>query len=168
MNHLYAPWRDMYTTQSAHKNNEGALPEDCVFCKQIAAQDDEKYFIIKRYAYHVLMLNLYPYNAGHVLVVPYKHVADLADLAQQESAELMEIITKCTQTLRLVLKADGINIGINLGKMAGAGIPSHLHVHVVPRFLGDTNFMPTIAQTKVISFDLSSVYQQLTAYFEKP
>jgi ATP adenylyltransferase len=168
MKHLYAPWRDRYTIHSAHKDNEDVSSEDCTFCTQIAAQDDENYFIIKRYAYHVVMLNLYPYNAGHVLVVPYKHVADLADLAPQESAELMDIVTTCTQALKLVLKADGINVGINLGKMAGAGMPSHLHAHVLPRFLGDTNFMPTLNNTKVISFDLSSIYQQLKAYFEKP
>lgn len=165
MNKLYAPWRADYTTGSAHKNSEGQPQNECVFCRQIASQEDERYFILKRFANHTIMLNLYPYNAGHLLIVSNAHIASLQELNQEARAELMELTTLCVDILKKALDAHGINIGLNLGKAAGAGIPSHLHMHVLPRFTGDTNFMPTIADTKVISFNLNSIYKKLHQHF---
>ncbi len=165
MKNLYAPWRDIYTTGTARTNKGDEPQKSCIFCIQIAAHQDEKYFILKRYKHHVVMLNLYPYNAGHLLIVSYEHVPDLVALSETARAELMEISSQCTSVLYKALKADGINVGLNLGKAAGAGVPSHIHLHVLPRFTGDTNFMPTLAETKVISFDLHKIYAQLKEYF---
>lgn len=111
------------------------------------------------------MLNKYPYNAGHLLILPIKHVASLAELTKEARSELIELQSQSVEILQKTLNNDGANIGINLGKAAGAGIPSHLHIHILPRWQGDTNFMPTIAQTKVISFDLGQYYKKLKKQF---
>jgi len=106
-------------------------------------------------------MNLYPYNTGHVMVVPYRHVADIADLTTDELTEMMELVKLSTIVIRKVLKPHGFNIGINIGRVAGAGIDKHVHVHVVPRWNGDTNFMPVIAGVKVISQDVRETYKAL-------
>ena len=113
------------------------------------------------------MLNKYPYNAGHLLILPIRHVALLSDLEKNERAELMELVNMSVNIVSATLGNHGLNIGINLGKAAGAGIPSHLHTHILPRWDGDTNFMPAIAKTKVISFDLSDIYEKLKKEFDK-
>lgn len=165
MKKLYAPWRADYTTGSAHKNRENQSQDECIFCQQIYSQEDEKHFVLKRFEHHLVMLNLYPYNAGHLLILSLEHSASLSELSTSARAELIELTTICVEILKQALSAHGINVGINLGKAAGAGIPSHLHTHVLPRFVGDTNFMPTLANTKVISFDLQEIYQKLKPYF---
>lgn len=157
---LYAPWRKKYTQQA--RTDEKQV---CPFCTQYASNEDEKHYIIKRYKYNVLMLNLYPYNAGHVMVIPNKHTAQLHDLEQEALAEMMSIAAQAAQILQEKLGAQGVNIGMNLGKAAGAGIPDHLHLHVLPRWQGDTNFMPLLADTKQISFDLNEMYQKLKQWF---
>ncbi len=167
MKKLYAPWRADYTTGSAHKNNENQAQDECVFCKQIHSEEDEKHFILKRFDHHMVILNLYPYNAGHLLIISLEHQATLSRLSAESRTELIELTTLCVEILKQALGAHGINVGLNLGKAAGAGIPSHIHTHVLPRFLGDTNFMPTLAETKVISFDLHTIYQKLKPYFER-
>lgn len=160
MKHLYAPWRADYT-QKTIRNNASHTEDECVFCTQIEANQDETYFIVKRYTYCVVFLNLYPYNAGHLLVIPYAHVPTLLELTPDARAEVMEIISLCTEKLTSALNAEGFNIGFNLGKIAGAGIPNHLHGHVLPRWHGDTNFMPTLTGTKQISVDLHATYRKL-------
>lgn len=166
MNHLYAPWRSEYSASIAHSKKENISPEHCVFCMQVQDTADEKYFILKRFKHTFVLLNLYPYNAGHLLVLPYKHVATLSELPHEARAELMEVASHCYTIVKDVLGADGVNMGINFDKAAGAGIPSHLHMHVLPRWLGDTNFLPTLCDTKQISFDLNEVYKKLKPAFE--
>ena len=111
------------------------------------------------------MLNLYPYNAGHLLILPFEHTATLEALPKATRTEIMELTSLCTKILESELKCDGINVGINLGRAAGAGIPSHLHLHVLPRWNGDTNFLPTLADTKQVSFDLKKIYTLLKKAF---
>ncbi len=167
MEFLYAPWRKNYTLSTAHTKNGTIDKDQCIFCIQFGQlQMDEKHFIIKRFTHTVVVLNLYPYNAGHLLLLPLEHHADFNCLAQQVRAQLMELITHSTHILRQTLGADGINVGCNLGRAAGAGIPSHLHMHVLPRWVGDTNFLPALAQTKQISFDLNDIYKKLKQQFD--
>lgn len=167
MNKLYAPWRGDYTTDTTAGKHDDTSADDCVFCTKLAATDDKKHFILARFKHHAVLLNLYPYNAGHLLIIPHDHVKNMSDLSPQARAELMELITHSTTILKDTLKAEGINIGANLGKAAGAGIPSHLHWHVLPRWAGDTNFLPLIADTKAVSYDLHAMYEKLVEPFKK-
>jgi ATP adenylyltransferase len=161
MKHLYAPWRGDYITDTAHT---GA----CVFCEQISANNDAHYFIIQRFTHCFVMLNLFPYNAGHVMVIPYRHVATLTKLTPQERGEMMEVSNLALIVLKKSLKADGFNLGVNLGgKAAGGSIPRHLHMHVLPRWHGDTSFLTTLAETKQISVNLTELYRKLKAAFAK-
>ena len=166
MKMLYAPWRSEYTTDTHEGKNEDTQQDNCVFCDQFASKKDHEHGIIKRFNNTIVIINKYPYNAGHVLILPIAHVGTLEQLSPQVRAELMELINVSVTTVKDALKAEGINVGINIGKAAGAGIPSHLHVHILPRWNGDTNYMPTIGQTKVISFDLNTIYETLTKAFE--
>ncbi len=166
MKNLYAPWRSDYTTSTARTKNEAAPSDACVFCAHYnTPHDDEKNFILKRHEHVFVMFNKYPYNAGHLLVVPYAHVGSLDLLSKEARTELMEVTTHAATILKNETGAEGLNIGLNIGKAAGAGIPAHLHMHVLPRFTGDTNFLPTLGQTRVISFDLNAMYQHLLQAF---
>lgn len=157
MKHLYAPWRSAYT--AGKKKDAG-----CVLCNKHTEQLDQKNFIIKRYEHCYVMLNLFPYNAGHLLVIPYEHCDALENLPAQTRQEIMEVTAKSTAILKQTLQAEGINIGINLGgPAAGGSIPEHLHVHILPRWSSDTNFLVTLAETKQISVDLPGVYRKLIA-----
>ncbi len=168
MKWLHAPWRKKYTTDTAQGKKEHIDEADCIFCNQLKKdQDDAHYFILKRFNYNAVKLNRFPYNAGHLLIVPFVHVSNLHEMEKDARTELMELITQSTVILKKTLKSHGTNIGINLEKAGGAGIPSHVHAHVLPRFTGDTNFMPTLGQTKVISFDLTEIYEQLKPHFDK-
>lgn len=164
MEKLFAPWRDKYATSVAHDKTEKL--DRCVFCEQLKADDDEAYFILGRYKYNFIIMNKYPYNAGHLLIIPNEHVDCLKKMETEARTEMMDLMNKCTYLLETELKAGGINIGINQGKAAGAGIPEHLHAHVLPRWLGDTNFLPTIADTKQISTDMVQIYKKLKPHFE--
>ncbi|MBP6869352.1 HIT domain-containing protein [Candidatus Babeliales bacterium] len=170
MDILYAPWRDTYITKS--KKNEKPSDQDCVFCKKLvdknsSDQDDSaEEFILKKTKHAFIILNLYPYNGGHLLILPRQHVAQLEDVSAQVRAELMELMSASIVILKNVLKAEGINTGLNLGRASGAGIPSHLHFHVVPRWFGDTSFITTIGDTKNVSVDLHRIYQDLKPAFQ--
>jgi ATP adenylyltransferase len=166
MKRLYAPWRTKYTKNVAHAKKENITKEECVFCSQLAQDLDEENFIIRRFEYHAIVMNRYPYNEGHLLIITNAHKNNLEDLSSEERIQLMELINICTKVVKDELKADGINIGINLGKAAGAGIPSHLHVHILPRWQGDTNFLPLLADTKQVSVDLLEVYEKLKKAFQ--
>lgn len=167
MKKLYAPWRSQYTTRVTEPKDSGSSEQDCVFCQQIKADDDEKHFILGRFGQIIVMLNLYPYNAGHILLLTHQHHAHLEDLNQNDRSELMELATHSGTILKNVLNAQGINIGLNIGKAAGAGMPSHLHLHILPRWIGDTNFLPLLADTKQISTDLHEIYALLRPHFQK-
>lgn len=161
MKHLYAPWRSSYTEKTARTKQENIPETACVFCTQLAENNDEKNFIVKRFKYNFILLNRYPYNAGHLLILPFQHINRLDKLSENARSELMELTNITVQAAEKAFNAEGINIGLNLGKASGAGIPSHLHMHVLPRWIGDTNFMPTIAGTKAISFDLDEIYKKI-------
>lgn len=158
MEPLHAPWRIEYIL--APKVPAG---EASVF-KQIAdSSDDEANLVILRGRTCYALLNNYPYNGGHLMVVPYRQVAGLEELTDDETLELMQVARRCMGALRRVMKPDGFNVGLNLGRVAGAGIVEHLHLHVVPRWSGDTNFMPVIAGTAVLPQALGEVAARLRA-----
>lgn len=164
---LYAPWRSDYSSKIDEEKGDAVSLEECIFCQQFSQSDDERFFILRRFNYCAVMLNLYPYNAGHLLVLPFSHCPFPADIALAAQIEFTQLMSHSVSILQNVLHAQGVNVGINVGKAAGAGIPSHLHMHVLPRWQGDTNFMPTLAQTKQISFDLRQVYEKLKPAFDE-
>jgi len=166
MKQLHAPWRSQYAQDQGHKKQEGTPKTECDFCAQFKEDNDEKYFIIRRFKYNVVFLNRFPYNAGHLLMMPVEHIPQLHEMPQDARLELMELTTHSAKIVQDVLKAHGVNVGLNIGKAAGAGIPSHIHMHVLPRWLGDTNFLPVLGETKQISFDLTHMYNQLKPPFD--
>jgi ATP adenylyltransferase len=156
MDTLHAPWRIQYILAPKPP------PSDLSLFTEIAqSSDDEKHHVIVRARTCFALLNSYPYTGGHLMVVPYKQAADLEGLTDAELADLMVLTRRCIRALTEVMKPQGFNVGLNLGKVAGAGIESHLHVHVVPRWSGDTNFMPVIAETTVVPQALSELAAQL-------
>ncbi len=167
MKRLYAPWRSTYTEDTARTKNEGVTEADCIFCNQLKEDNDEKHFIVKRFEHNFILLNRFPYNAGHILILPFVHVTHLHELTKDVRTELIELASQSAQMLQTALQSHGTNFGINIGKAAGAGIPAHVHMHVLPRFTGDTNFLPVLADTKTISFDLQTMYNRLKLPLEK-
>jgi ATP adenylyltransferase len=155
MENLWAPWRMAFITP------KNPPPPGCIFCTQPAAHRDEDYYIVYRGEYCFIMLNLYPYNNGHLMIAPYQHVDSIEKLDAATLADLMAQSQLALKALRLVMNPDGFNMGINEGKVAGAGFADHVHFHIVPRWNGDTNFMPVIADIKVIPEHLDSVYHKL-------
>jgi len=168
---LYAPWRHDYVTSgdevAKHIDKTKVVGADCVFCQQFAQDNDEKNFIVKRFTHCAVLLNLYPYNAGHVMILPLEHKAQLHDLRHEVRAEIMEVLTTVMPVVERAMDAQGFNVGINLGIAGGGGIPSHLHVHVLPRWRGDTNFLETLSNTKVVSSALEQTYQKLKKAFDE-
>lgn len=166
MKRLYAPWRHDYVTGMTNKGDKTKLtPKECVFCRQIQADDDDKNFIIKRFQHCVVIMNHYPYNIGHVMVLPYEHKGELYDLTPEVRADMMEAVNTSIQVAGKVLKTEGFNVGINLGIAGGGGIPSHLHIHVLPRWQGDTNFLETVGEVKLQSADFVQTFKNLKAGF---
>lgn len=155
MESLHAPWRIEYIL--APKSPE----RDNLFSRIAQSNEDEANYVIARDRTCYALLNSYPYNGGHLMVVPYKQTSDLNGLTDDELADLMKLTRRCQNALTQVMKPEGFNIGINLGKVAGAGIAEHLHVHIVPRWQGDTNFMPVIANTTVMPQALKELAGQL-------
>ncbi|MEW6161236.1 MAG: HIT domain-containing protein [Verrucomicrobiota bacterium] len=162
MDHLHAPWRIQYILAPKTPAAAGGAS---LFTQIIQSNDDEQNLVIRRDRTCFALLNKYPYNGGHLMVVPYKQVADLPDLTDEELCDLMKLTRRCEEVLIEVMKPDGFNIGINLGKVAGAGIVEHLHIHIVPRWNGDTNFMPVLAQTTVLPEALMELAARLRAAF---
>jgi ATP adenylyltransferase len=150
MEHLWAPWRIRYIL--------GEKESGCFFCNYSQSADDAKNHVLIRERNCFALLNRYPYNPGHLMVAPYKHTGELDDLSDQELSEFMMLTRRCKQLLAKVMKPDGFNIGINLGKAAGAGAPGHVHMHIVPRWNGDANYMPVLADTRVIPEALDETY----------
>jgi ATP adenylyltransferase len=156
MNKLWAPWRVKYVTKVIKKT------KGCVFCKILREKNDKKNFIIKRKKHAYSVLNIYPYNNGHMMIIPRRHVSDLGDFTREERDDLWDLLQETKDLLGKIMHADGYNIGINMGNAAGAGFPDHVHIHLVPRWRGDVNFMPVTANTKVISQSLSALYDLLS------
>lgn len=158
METLHAPWRIQYILAP-----KPSPAEQSIFTQIAHSNDDEANYVIARDRTCYAVLNTYPYTGGHLLVVPYKQTPDLDGLTDEELADLWKLTRRCLNALALAMKPDGFNIGINLGKSAGAGIMEHLHIHVVPRWNGDTNFMPVIANTTVLPEALADLAAKLRA-----
>jgi ATP adenylyltransferase len=144
----------------------GPRDESCFICRALEERDDEANLVLARREAAVALLNKYPYNSGHVIVATNRHVGELTELNDAEKLGLFHLVTESVRALEDAAGPEGFNIGINLGSVAGAGLPGHLHVHVVPRWSGDTNFMPVIGEAKVIPEDLDSTYERLRPRFE--
>lgn len=156
---LWAPWRLAYVVQDRQSAGQG-----CFICAGLAAREDRRNWIVTRTTHSVVVLNRYPYNNGHLLIAPQAHKASLAELTSDEVLDTQQTLSRMVSVLQQLLRPDGFNIGLNLGKVAGAGLPGHLHWHVVPRWEGDTNFMPVLAEVKVIVQSLEALYDLLTAH----
>ena len=161
MDSLHAPWRIEYILSPKPELKEG------LFARIAQSSDDVENLVVVRERTCFALLNRYPYNGGHLMVVPYKEVPDLNGLTDEETTDLWKLVRRCTNALTAVMKPDGFNIGINLGKVAGAGIAEHLHIHIVPRWHGDTNFMPVIANTSVVPDALKEIAAKLRAELGK-
>lgn len=153
MEKLWAPWRMAYV--------EVAKPQGCIFCDKPREDRDEENLILQRGKTAFVIMNAFPYNNGHLMVAPYRHTAELESLSPEERDELMALAQESLRLLQAAFGPNGYNLGMNLGRVAGAGIADHLHLHVVPRWDGDTNFMPVIADTKVLPDSLQSSYRKL-------
>ncbi len=156
MESLHAPWRIDYILSPKPPRSDASL-----FTQIAQSNDDVANLVIARERACYALLNRYPYNGGHVMVVPYKQVSDLAALGDDELTELMQLTRRCVDALTSLMKPDGFNIGMNVGRAAGAGIEEHLHMHIVPRWNGDTNFMPVLADTKVLPEALADTAARL-------
>ncbi|MET1129239.1 MAG: HIT domain-containing protein [Thermoproteota archaeon] len=154
---LFAPWRYKYVTSAASKNSKN---RSCVFC-EAPEKDEEEALVLYKGKHAYIIMNLYPYNTGHVMIVPYRHVPSIEDLNEEELLEISMLLKAVIIGAKKALKPHGFNVGVNIGKAAGAGIEDHVHVHVVPRWEGDTNFMPVVAETKVIPQDPRDTYKLL-------
>jgi ATP adenylyltransferase len=155
---LWAPWRMEYIV--------GNREEGCLFCSKLQRGDDRGNLILYRGERSFMILNRYPFTNGHLMVVPNRHVSSLEELNERETLELMALLKKSLLVLRRALKPDGFNVGMNLGREAGAGIEAHVHFHVVPRWNGDTNFMPVLFDTRVIPEFLEKTYEKLLSFVE--
>ena len=154
MDYLWTPWRYRYISEA--KNVSG-----CVFCNAPAANRDEEWLIVQRAVKNYVILNRYPYTSGHVMIVPYAHTADFSGLERDTAAEMMLLSQRVQAAIEDVYHPDGFNLGMNLGRSAGAGIADHLHMHLLPRWTGDTNFMTTVSETRLEPEELSVTYTRL-------
>ncbi|ADC64862.1 histidine triad (HIT) protein [Ferroglobus placidus DSM 10642] len=156
MERIFAPWRIRYI--------EAPKYEGCIFCDFPKENRDEERLILYRGKSCFVIMNNYPYNPGHVMVAPYRHVASIEELNDDEALEMMKLSQKMVEVIKKAMNPDGFNLGINLGRVAGAGIEDHVHLHIVPRWNGDTNFMPVLADVKVIPEAIEESYKKLKKY----
>ncbi len=154
MERLWAPWRIGYILSD--KKEDG-----CVFCNAINSKNDEEKLVLYRSKHAFIIMNLYPYNAGHIMVVPNRHLDSPLKLTEEEQSDMFKLVNMGIDAIQKIMKPDGFNLGMNLGRTAGAGIDDHIHIHIVPRWNGDTNFMSTTSDTKVISEALKETYFKL-------
>jgi ATP adenylyltransferase len=165
---LWTPWRYQYITgESGEKTGADHSSNSCIFCTlpQQDSTEDERNYILHRAEHNFIVLNLYPYTSGHLLIIPYEHTSELDRVAKRATDELMDLAKRAQTLLREVYRPDGFNLGMNLGRAAGAGVAAHLHLHVMPRWAGDANFMSTVGETRVLPEDLSTTYQKLHGKF---
>jgi ATP adenylyltransferase len=157
---IWAPWRLAYVTDASKD-----IEEECIFCAKPEAEDDEANLIVHRGEGCFVMLNLFPYTNGHLMVAPFEHIARLQDLAPETLAEMMTLAQRAMSRLESVYEPLGYNVGFNQGRIAGAGVEHHIHMHVVPRWAGDNNFMPVIADTKVMPQTIEQSFEALKGGF---
>lgn len=160
MDRLWTPWRYQYV-QKANKE------AGCIFCRMAAEQDDEANFIVYRGSRNFIVLNIFPYTTGHLMVVSYEHVDSLERAAAETLQEMMLLAQRSEGRLREVYRPEGFNLGMNLGALAGAGIADHIHLHVLPRWVGDANFMTTVGETRVLPEELPVTYRKLREAFQR-
>lgn len=156
---IWAPWRIDYIT--------GPKEEGCIFCKALELGDDQEALILYRGRLCFVIMNKYPYNNGHLMVAPYRHTSDFGALTEDVSREMMSVLQKCYKVITKAFRPEGFNAGLNLGKCAGAGVEDHLHFHIVPRWNGDTNFMPVFGETRVISQHIQQTYGAFLPHFNE-
>jgi ATP adenylyltransferase len=161
MDYLWTPWRYAYVSTVEKATG-------CVFCKAIKVGDDEKMMIAYRGEHCFVILNAYPYTAGHVLIVPYAHLDELQKLPTEAAAEMMALSQKMETVLRELYHPDGINLGMNIGKAAGAGIAGHIHMHVLPRWVADSNFMTVVGETRLLPETLEETWKRMKAALALP
>ncbi|MFO7968175.1 MAG: HIT domain-containing protein [Archaeoglobaceae archaeon] len=159
MDHIFAPWRIRYIL--------GPKEEGCIFCRYQKENRDKENLLLYRGENNFVIMNRYPYNPGHLLIAPYRHVGDVTDLKPDELLDMMEQVRICEEIIRKVMEPDGFNIGINVGSVAGAGMEDHIHTHIVPRWDGDTSFMPVFGDVNVVPEALQETYDKLKPEFEK-
>jgi len=157
MKQIWAPWRMEYIRMEK--------PKGCILCGKPGQDNDAKNHILYRGENNFVIMNIYPYNPGHLMIAPYRHVASLEELTDEELHEQFDIVSRSIKVLRQVFNPGGFNLGINIGKVAGAGIEDHIHTHVVPRWQGDTNCMPVISDVRVLPEALDETYQKLKGKF---
>jgi ATP adenylyltransferase len=160
MDHLWSPWRYQFVQREK-------IRSECVFCQIAASDQDQENLVVYRGRNNMVMLNLYPYTTGHLMVVPYQHVDSLLDATQETLEELILLVRDAQRHLGAVYRAPGFNVGMNLGESAGAGIAEHIHMHVLPRWPGDTSFITTVAETRVLPEDLAVSWRKLSDAFAK-
>lgn len=164
MDVLWSPWRYDYI-KSSSPTPEGQPPL-CVFCAILNDEgSDEDKFILHRAAHNFVVLNIYPYISGHLLIVPYEHLAELDEASKEATDEMMDLTKHCQTILRETYRPHGFNLGMNQGRAAGAGVAHHIHLHIMPRWMGDSNFMSTVGETRVIPEDLKTTYDKLRRHF---
>jgi len=161
LNRLFSPWRSQYISTFVH----GSKRRGCLFCRIAREAKDAENLVVWRGKFVFVVMNKFPYNSGHLMIVPFKHTAEFGKLTGPEHIELMSVTNRCLRALKKTSSPQGFNLGANLGRIAGAGIKDHIHFHVVPRWNGDTNFMPTIADTKLVSEDLRVLRRRLKKEF---
>jgi ATP adenylyltransferase len=160
MEYITTPWREEYIKKVFKMKG-------CIFCQALKKKDDKRSFILYRGVHNFVLLNKYPYTPGHLMIAPYKHLSSI-ELAEKEATdEMTELLRKCLSLLRKQYNPQGFNTGMNIGQSAGAGVADHYHLHIIPRWSGDSNFMPLIGKTKVVLEDLHTSYEKLLSYFEK-
>ncbi|MCX7917547.1 MAG: HIT domain-containing protein [bacterium] len=155
---IWAPWRIGYILKIKR--------DKCFLCESLSSKKNKDYVLYKG-KYNFVILNIFPYNNGHLMVAPFRHIKDIEELEEKEYNELFSLIQKSVKILKKVLKPDGFNMGVNIGKISGAGLETHIHFHIVPRWQGDTNFMPIISDTKVIPQSLEQLSKILKKEFKK-
>jgi ATP adenylyltransferase len=160
MDRLWSPWRYQYVTKSSPA-------AECIFCAKASENRDRENYIVHRGAHNFVLLNLYPYTTGHLMIAPYEHIATLEAASQPILSEMMQLARLAEIHLRSVYRPDGLNLGMNLGKSAGAGVPGHIHMHVLPRWVGDTNFMTAVGETRVLPESLDITFEKLKTAFEQ-
>jgi ATP adenylyltransferase len=158
MDFLFTPWRYAYITGA---NN----PAECLFCEVLKAQNDEQTLIVHRAQYCFVMLNAFPYTSGHAMVAPYEHLDQLQKLSGPAAAEMIALTQRLEGIMRELYRPDGLNLGMNLGKAAGAGVAGHIHMHILPRWFGDVNFMSSVGETRILPEDLPTTYRKLRSKF---
>ena len=163
MERLWSPWRSEYIASAGAANSESG---SCVLCRLHADVDnDEINLVVHRAPLSFIVLNRYPYISGHLLIVPNDHIGELDDAPKETTDEMMDLTKRSQTALREVYRPEGFNVGMNLGHAAGAGIVDHIHIHILPRWTGDTNFMTTVSETRVIPEDLATTYRKLRGKF---